>query len=272
MGWAPDRIVDLERYPIADRDSTGWHALVRDCRQRLADNRALSLPGFVRPEQQDAMADEARALSADGHVMTERHTVYFEPADPAVAPDHPRRRLGRTTKGGVAADRIPPDAMLRAVYEWDALKAFIATVLDEPVLYRHADPMAALNIGVFRDGFGLDWHFDRADFAVTLSIQTAARGGVFEYVPNLRSDADQNYEAVSRLLDGEDLGIRTLPFEAGTLALFRSHNSPHRVTPVVGGRDRLAAVLSYVREPGVTFSPYAQELFYGRAAAPDGPR
>ena len=30
-------------------------------------------------------------------------------------------------------------------------------------------------------------------------------------------------------------------------------------------QHRLVAVLSYVREPGVTFTPYARQLFYGRS-------
>ena len=110
-------------------------------------------------------------------------------------------------KGGVAADHIGEGTMLKRLYRWDGLMAFIAAALGEDRLYRHADPMASLNINVFDPGQSLDWHFDRADFSVT---------------------------------------------------------------PVACGRARLAAVLSYVREPSVNFTPYARELFSGRAESVGG--
>lgn len=262
--------VDLERYPITRLDGEAGRDLIARGRRALAEDGALSLAGFIRPEAQGGLAAEARRLSPLAHLMAEDHTVYFEPPEPGLPPDHPRRRLGRTEKGGVAYDRIPADAGIRRLYEWDALTDFIAALIGAPRLYRHADPLAALNVNVFGAGQGLDWHFDRTDFSVTLSLQTPAAGGAFEYLPRLRSETEPNYDAVTRLLDGEDLGARTLPFAAGTLALFQGRHSPHRVTPVVGGRDRLVAVLSYTAKPGVTFSPYAQRLFYGRAAAPAG--
>ena len=86
-------------------------------------------------------------------------------------------------KGGVAYDLIPRGSVLRRLYEWDGLVAFVAAILGETRLYRHADPLAALNINVFAGGQGLNRHFDSADFAVTLSLQTAEEGGDFEIVP-----------------------------------------------------------------------------------------
>ncbi len=258
--------VDLDRYPITCLDGPAGRALVARGRRALAADGALSLAGFIQPEAQGGLAAEARGLSPLAHLMVEAHTVYFEPPEPGLPPDHPRRRLGRTAKGGVAYDRIPAGAGLRRLYEWDALTGFIAALLGVARLYRHADPLAALNLNVFGAGQGLDWHFDRADFSVTLSLQTPDEGGVFEYVPRLRSETEPNYNGVARVLAGSDIGIRRLSFAAGTLALFQGRHSPHRVTPVAGGRDRLVAVLSYTAEPGVTFSPYAQRLFYGRAA------
>jgi hypothetical protein len=52
--------------------------------------------------------------------------------------------------------------------------------------------------------------------------------------------------------------------EAGTLALFRGHFSPHRVTPVEGSRLRINAVLSFADAPGHRLHAAAYPLFYGR--------
>ncbi len=96
-------------------------------------------------------------------------------------------------------------------------------------------------------------------------IQPAETGGVFEYVPDLR-DADRGdmgFAAAEAVLDGRT-PVRQLAVEAGTLLLFRGRNSLHRVTPNLGARTRMLAVLAYNTEPGVALSPNAQRTFYGR--------
>ncbi len=259
-------LVDLDRYPIGDLAVPAARRLVEECARALGDVGALSLPDFLTSDALAALAAEAAAVAPKAYEIAETHTVYFEPADAAFPAPHPRSRLIGTAKGGVAYDHIPRGTGLRRLYEWDGLMAFVAAVLGEKRLYRHADPLAALNINTFGEGQGLNWHFDRTDFSVTLSLQTAEAGGAFEYVPWTRSAGDENYDGVARLIDGGREGLREMSFAAGTLALFRGHYSLHRVNPVEGPRPRLAAVLSYVREPGVTFTPYAQQLFYGRQA------
>jgi hypothetical protein len=264
-GEDPGALVDLERYPILDLDAPPACELIARCRRELADVGALALPGFLKPGVTEALAAEARALAPIAYDVKEEHTVYFKPADPSFSGGHPRCRLVHSDKGGVSYDQIPGDATLRRLYQWDGLMAFVAAALGEQRLYRHADELAALNINVAQEGQELNWHFDRTDFSVTLSLQTAEAGGRFEYLPWLRNENDQNYAGITRVIDGAREGVQTLPFDAGTLALFRGHYSLHRVTPTRGPRDRLVAVLSYVREPGVTFTPYARQLFYGRS-------
>ena len=258
-------MVDLAGYPIVDLETPAARDLVARCRHQLEGFGALTLPGFIRAEAVGPLAEEGRVLAPLAYEYSEDHTCYFEPANRAFPSAHPRRHMLHSVKGGVAADRIGTDTMLGRLYLWDGLLNFIAAVLGEARLYRHADSMAALNINVFATGQQLNWHFDRADFAVTLSLQAPEAGGSFEYVPRLRGPGDENYDGVSRTLAGGRKGVRRLAFPPGTLAVFRGHHALHRVTPVRGPRSRLAAVLSYVREPGVRFTPYAQKLFYGRS-------
>ena len=104
----------------------------------------------------------------------------------------------------------------------------------------------------YEQGDELGWHFDGADFVVTLLLQASESGGVFEFAPMLRTADDRNDDGVRALLAGERDAIRTMSGEPGTLALFRGHWSPHRVTPVRGlarAHQRGALVLRRTRPP-----------------------
>ena len=264
-------LVNLARYPIANLHAPVAQALVQNCRLRLTAAGAVTLKDFVTAGAAAELAAEARGLESAAHEYHAEHTVYFEPCDERQPAWHALRLKVRTAKGNVPYDRIPADARLRHLYEWDGLLHFVAAVLDEPVLYRHPDPMAALNINTHGPGQELGWHFDRTDFAVTLSLQQCEAGGVFEYVPNLRSAQDENFDGVARVLAGCTDGVMRLPAVPGTLTLFRGHHSLHRVTPGCGARKRLMAAFSYARDPTVMFSAYARRLFYGRETPSGAP-
>ena len=112
----------------------------------------------------------------------------------------------------------------------------------------------------------LAWRFDRSEFAVTLMLQEAERGGAFEYVPNVRTDTDERPQLVAAVLEGRSDQVITLEPQPGTLTLFGGRLSLHRVTPVRGGRMRVNAVLAYSQEPGSRLNELTQRMFYGRVA------
>ena len=113
-------------------------------------------------------------------------------------------------------------------------------------------------------GERLNWHFDRAEFTITILLQAPLSGGEFRYRSGLRSDSDPNYEGVARLLTGHDERVQTLPLAPGTLNVFKGKNTAHRVTPVEGDRARIIAVFSYYERPDVAFSDRERLGFYGR--------
>lgn len=261
-------ILDLRLYPIDARDSLAYRALIADSRDRLRRDGAATFPGFVTDASVQAMAAEAVALQPKMFRFREEHTVYFKPQEAERDAAHPLRRMMVTEKDTAAYADIPQDSMVRRLYQSDAVLHFINDVLDDGPIYRHADPLAALNIQNFSAGQQLGWHFDRSDFSVTLSIQAPEAGGDFEYVRMLRREGDECYDSVGRFLDDATTqDVQILPQVPGTLAMFRGHYSLHRVAPVIGDRLRINAVLAYVNEPGVVFSDYARRLFYGRATA-----
>jgi hypothetical protein len=258
-------VVDLTRYPINDLASPAGQALVHACRADLAAKGACSLPGFITPDSVRAMVNLAGQLVGRAWVSDQTHTIYFEPPDPAVSVRHPRARQWRSAKRGIAYDYIPADVPMRRLYESDDLTRFVAAALGKQTLYRSADPLDALQIAIFGEGDELGWHFDRSEFSITVMYQQSTAGGHFDYHPGLRSEDDENYAGVQRVLDG-DTGLTRLPSAPGTLALFRGQHALHHVTPIQGPIPRINSVLTYGVHPDMRLNDLTSQLFYGRTS------
>jgi hypothetical protein len=258
-------IIDFEQYPIHAVGSFGYEDLVRDCRASIAEKGAVRLAEFVSVPAIKAMVAEAVDLEDKAHQQDDLFTAYIGDEEPiGLPPDHPRRLPQRTAQAAVPWDVIPQSAVLRTFYEADFLTDFVAAVLEIDRLYRSADPLAACNLAFIKAGNELGWHFDSSEFSVTLQIQAPEDGGVFEFVPNTRTENDQKYDDVRDVLLGNENGVRRSLCEPGVLSIFKGHNSLHRVTPVVGPRPRITAVLTYADIPDFTVSEYSRQLFYGR--------
>ena len=149
------------------------------------------------------------------------------------------------------------------------MTGFLSLVTGVP-MYRNTDPHQGLNISIMAEGGCQQWHFDAGDMVTTLLLQEPDAGGLFEYVPGIRSDADENFDAVSRILDGDRTGVHSLSLQAGALNLFRGHYSLHRVTRVEGARTRLQAILGYSDRADLRGSRKSSVLHYGQRVAFDG--
>ena len=259
--------IDLARYPVHDLASPGAKVLIADCRRQLAATGSCVLEGFLTSAAVARMAAEARALAPLAHrTPNSRSTAYLEAPDESYPADHPKRRLQRTAVGAVAYDLFPLSSLIRRLYEWDGLLAFFELALSKPRLWRYADPLGGLNLAVMADGDELLWHFDQTDFVVSLLLQPSLRGGLFEYVPNIRSPTEPNFASMRRLLDGGREGIIELELKPGTLALFEGRYSIHRVSPIEGDQSRLIALFGYDTKPGTVSSDVLKQRRYGRVS------
>ncbi|MCV2863838.1 2OG-Fe(II) oxygenase [Albidovulum sediminicola] len=258
-------IIDLDLYPLDRPESPEWQALVGSARADLARDGMFNLADFVRqgPLQQ-TVAELTPKFATEAFTHKRRHNIYFRKSIEGLPPDHPALQEVETVNRTLCGDQV--GGAIRALYEWPAFAAFLAATMDKPALYPMADPLASHNVMCYREGEGLNWHFDRSEFTVTLLLQAPDAGGEFEYRSDLRSESDPNYDGVARLLQGADPEMRRLRLNAGTLNVFRGKNTAHRVTPVKGGRDRIIAVLTYYERPGARFTTEEQIGFYGRAA------
>lgn len=264
---AIDQLVDQQRYPLAALDGAEGEQLVARARRAWRQEGSFSLPAFLQPAALRRAVGEVEPLMARASFRHEaNHNIYFTDDTP-LPPELRAEALRLTTANYTLTGDQLAGSVVRQVYDWPALPAFLARVLDKPRLYPMADPLACLNVMGYCAGDGIGWHFDRAEFTVTLQLQAPEGGGTFCYRRNLRSEDDPNYPGVKRLLEGEDGEVRSLPLAPGTLSVFAGYRSPHRVTPVSGRRLRLVAVLSYMERADAALSAAAQKRFYGRTAA-----
>ena len=256
--------LDLDRFPLDSLASRAGAALVGSCRAALDSRGMFSLEGLVRRAAvARCVAETKPVLNTDSFTHTRLHNAYFEDSVPGLAADHPALAKFETVNHTICADQIA-DSLLVRIYEWPPLARFLAAVMGKPELFPMDDPLARVNVMAYRQGEGLGWHFDRAEFTTTLLLQEPQAGGEFRYRSDLRSANDPNYEGVARLLAGEDKEERILPQTPGTLNVFKGRNTIHSVTPAEGPRERIIAVFSYFERPDVQMSDAENMGFYGR--------
>jgi hypothetical protein len=258
-------ILDLDRYPMDRPGSPDWLQLAERCRADLATKGMFNLEGFVTPDAlARAVAELMPVIDTLSFTHRRRHNIYFKKDIPGLAPDHPALRLTETVNHTVCYDQIP-QSIPAWIYEWPPFIVFLAAAMGRDALFPMRDALARVNVMAYGPGEALNWHFDRSEFTTTLLLQEPEEGGDFVYRPDLRTDADPNYDGVAKLLEGDDDGVKVLRLAAGALSVFRGRNTAHRVSTVKGSRQRIIAVYSYYDRPGVIFSKEEQIGFYGRA-------
>ena len=95
------------------------------------------------------------------------------------------------------------------------------------------------------------------------TLQAAERGGEFTFLPNVRSQTDENHEIVDQFLAGDMSHAKTFSRGAGALTLFRGEYSLHGVTEIEGNRPRITAIFTYDEQPGRVASDEINIRIYG---------
>lgn len=260
-------LYDRQRYPLDRPESPAYRRLLQDCWAGLEARGAAVLEGLLPAAVLARIIAEVTPALPKAFYKEKRHSPYLIADDPAFPESHPRNRKQRTNSATLGYADLPPNSALDQLYRDPAFVAFLAEVLGYPTLFAYADSLTPVNVLLYEPGQELGWHFDVSTFVVTLTLNEAERGGAFEYVPFLRSDAAENYDAVGCVLDGE-VGeqVRELKQAAGALVIFRGSRTLHRVSRVEGRRARMMAVFSYAPKPGTFSDPHNLKTFYGRTS------
>ena len=254
--------MNLSRYPIDAPKSPETQRLINDCRSELAETGMCLLPNFVSGTTLDRMRQEATALSPSAHYNEHWRTSPRGGGDSKIGES---TQATRASIRAIAFDQMRPESPSRQLYESDDLLNFVSAITDEPELYRCVDPLVSCHFSVFRDGDELGWHYDpKTNLVVTLQLQDADDGGDFEFANGVRSEEFDNAEIELTIIEDRYDGVRCPGLRPGTLTIINGHSSFHRVTPVVGNRERIVTLLNYSTTPNYSFSDNIRQRFFGR--------
>jgi hypothetical protein len=264
------QILNLKRYPLDDLDSIEGQALLARVKQQLESDGSCVLPEFITERARQKMVRQALSLEDVSYPGPTSVTPYYFNYDVGKGLDvdnrHPTRRSGRRRLHQVAGDLIPADHHLSVLYFSNLIPNFLTRVLGENV-YRNQDRFQSLNINIKDPGGCQQWHFDTAHMVTTLLLQGPERGGIFEYVPAIRSEENENFDEVKKVLDDKSDRVKKLVLKPGMLSLFKGRYSIHRVTDVEGNQKRVQSILGYTTNPELIGSIESSILHYGPRVA-----
>lgn len=246
-------LIDLERYPLRETEHAGFQSLCDAGSKAMRDRSLFMLPDFLLPAGVARLLDEIDALAPHADLRRMTRTPYtFKPLDESLPAEHPRRRQQSYEISMLCRDRLVSRSSLESIFEWPPLVRFLSRVVGRE-LFCNVDPAYSCMVTLIAPGGEHGWHFDTNDFVATLMLRVPEQGGVFEYVPALRSAEDECYDEVAAILDGERARVEPAPAPAGALVLFHGLHALHHVTRVEGTVTRCVALLSYVHDPAQTF-------------------
>ena len=259
-------LLDLERYPLHKPNSAAYVAAVDEARQSLRGDGCAIVRELVRPDAVRLLNDEIVERKHTTHYSTQTINPYFHPEpNPAFPERHPVNTFLERSSGFIPGDSWEAGCATDVVFRSPELTRFLAECLEIDELHCYADPLAGLTANILDPGQQFTWHFDTNDFAVTVLVDEADQGGLFEYVPNIRTGDDEGFDHIQEVLEGGDRGVVTLDLRPGDLQIFRGRYSLHRVTRVpTGSKPRHAAIFAYTEQPGVIGRLTRTKQLFGR--------
>ncbi len=245
-------------------------------RAALAADGCAVIPAVLPPESVAALNDEVLARKATTHYSTRTMNPYFHTEPDRGYPDrHPVNTFIERSSGFIPGDSWEAGCLTDQLFRSPELIDLVAQCLELDELHCYADPLAGLTANILDPSQQFTWHFDTNDFAVTVLVAEADEGGLFQYVPAIRSPDDEGFDHIQAVLEGGDLlpgdpeaerlGVTTLELRPGDLQIFRGRYSLHRVTRVAAdSAPRHAAIFAYTREAGVIGRVERTRQLFGR--------
>ena len=268
-----ENIVNLEKYPFHLKGTQAYKTLTTRLRNQLDQLQICTLPDFLNEDVRQMVVGQAEALISSANPASSYRNVYLERSTCSDLPDdHPKNILAHASNDMIGAHILPDDSHLKKLYFSTAFQEFISDIttdntvhnMGKQKLFPSADPYQPVNILCHKPGDKSAWHFDSGNaFTMTLLLQAPDSGGVFEIVPNIRSDENPNIDELRQVLLGDRQKVKAYHRDEGALVIFRGCHSAHRVTEITGTKTRMMCVMVYEREPGVIGDPVVNETVYG---------
>lgn len=258
-------VIDLVNYPIMEPSGIALRTCVERIREDLKRDGCSILRGFIRSTARQRLERESTDVAPLGYSGGETVNSYNIALDAGLPEGHPAHIRFARGNAFVARDQIPETHLIQQLYVSPALQGFIAACFGVRAVYPMADGLAGLVVNVLRPGCQHPWHFDTNAFTVSLLTQSPESGGAFEYASDIRSPDNENLDAVKAVITSSgQIAVKRVELRCGDLQLFKGRFSLHRVTPVHGSRERLAAIFAFCEQPGVIGSVQRTRQLFGR--------
>ncbi|KAL7438288.1 hypothetical protein ACHAXM_006424 [Skeletonema potamos] len=269
--------INYSKYPIDqfEHDDDGrYNSLLQDSIKQMNRDGFVSLPSFLLPEAVDALTSYILKLEEDGvgFYSTESHNVFLDTdVESGVSPLHPRRVQLNSSKLIINASEL---LLSKEAPNLDELFMSQRSILDfissvmQTKLYPSTDPYGKFYANIFREGDGLNYHFDRSEYSISLILQPSEEGGEFQFLPNSRAIIEGwdemilNVDDIAEAVAAHSLELKRPNLAAGDLYLFRGQNSLHRVSEITKGK-RINIILTFNTEEGVCLNQYTLKKFFG---------
>jgi len=257
-------IINLEKYPINDIGSLKYKELTNYTRKQLNEDGCCVLPNFIKEDSIKRMKNEAERNLEKVHWTKDSHNPYFTKDDETLSKDHPKRIFTYRESGYLNSDDLEKDSDLNKFYDLEEMLKFTSDSLEVFPLHKWADPLGKNPYSVMHTDHYFPWHFDGNEFTLSILVQKAGKGGLFEYVPDLRNKDNENFEDVTKVLKGNRQKVKSLDLNPGDLQIFKGRFSMHRVTKIEGKISRYIALPCYVKDPLKINKPEHSKQVYGK--------
>ena len=260
-----ENIVNLNEYPINETNSDEYKKLIDKNKRLLDQDGCCVLPNFIKTQSLSKMKEEVERNLNKIYWTKDSHNPYFTKDDPELSKDHPKRIFTFRESGYLNSDDLETDSDLDTLYESDEMLKFVSDSLGVYPLYKWADPLGKNPYSVMHEDHYFPWHFDGNEFTLSILIQKADKGGLFEYSPDLRNENNENFDEVTKVLRGDRKTVKSLDLKPGDLQIFKGRFSMHRVTKIEGKTSRYIALPTYVKDPYRVNKPEHSKQVYGKA-------
>ena len=200
-------IVNLEKYPINERNSTKYKELINYTRKQLKEDGCCLLSDFIKPDSIKRMKEEVDRNLGKIYFTNDKHNPYFTKEDKTLNKKHPKRIFSVRQSGYLNSDDLEKDSDLNKFYDLEEMLKFVSDSLEVFPLYKWADPLGKNPYSVMHTDHYFPWHFDGNDFTLSVLIQKAEKGGLFEYAPDIRSKDNENFEEVAKVLKDDQTRV-----------------------------------------------------------------
>jgi len=266
MNYRLETIINVKQYPIQDLNSPLIKELIKKCKSDLDQFSCSTIPNFILPKSLKIMNTELEKQLDEVYMSKQSINAYlYSKDDPSLPKDHPKRIFSVRQSGYLNSNELKIESDLNKFYDLEEMLKFVSDSLEVFPLYKWADPLGKNPYSVMYTDHYFPWHFDGNEFTLSILVQKAEKGGLFEYAPDLRSKDNENFEEVTKVLKGDRKRVKSLDLKPGDLQIFKGRFSMHRVTKIEGKTSRYIALPCYVKNPLKINKPEHSKQVYGKA-------